>query len=82
MNPQELKQLAEDCIRYEQENPDCDDGIRKRLDYLADSANPATILQMIALIEMMGEALEECVNAVYPYEVAKDAIAKYRAMTK
>ena len=60
----EIEALAEDAIQYEQANPDCDDGIRKRLDYLADKLDPQTVKAMCQLIRQMGEALLECRSSV------------------
>ena len=48
-----------------------------------EAANPATILQMIALIEKMGEALEGVVKA-HGYEggLPAQVIAKYKERMK
>jgi hypothetical protein len=53
----EIEALADAAIQYEQDNPDCDDGIRKRLDYLADELDPQTVKALIALCKQQHEAL-------------------------
>jgi len=80
----ELKALAEAATITWSDNcdvPDCTCH-ETREDFIA-AANPATILQMIAVMEMMSDALEMYMSEEdIPWSVVEAALAAYKEMMK